>query len=70
MMTLIPLLVLEPVQDLGVLSTNKFVRIFEHNFVENKEKFRRLGIRKSRNFDAVFGKICRKDVREGILNRF
>jgi len=35
-----------------------FVRIFEHDFVGGKEKIRRHTV----TFDAVNGKICRKDV--------
>ena len=39
-----------------------YVRIFEHDFVGDKEKIRRHTLCLARVFDAVTGKICRKDV--------
>jgi len=54
---------------LRACSVSLSVRIFEHNFVEGKEKIRRHTLCMARIFDAGFGKICRKDVREEILNR-
>ncbi|MCM1522854.1 MAG: transposase [Ruminococcus sp.] len=39
------------------------VRIFEHDFVDDKAKSRRNTCRISRLFNEVSGKICRKDVR-------
>jgi len=55
--------------DLRACSESRRVQIFEHNFVEVKEKIRRHTLCMARIFDAGFGKICRKDVRVEILNR-
>ena len=46
-----------------------YVRIFEHDFVSDKEKIRRHTLCLARVFDAVTGKICRKDVRKKMRNR-
>ena len=41
-----------------------YVRIFAHDFVGDKEKNPQAYCRTARIFDAVSGKICRKDVRK------
>ena len=46
-----------------------YVRIFEHDFVDDKERIRRHTLCLARIFDAVNGIICKKDVRKKILNR-
>ena len=46
-----------------------YVRIFEHDFVSDKEKIRRHTLCLARVFDAVTSKICQKDVRKKMRNR-
>ena len=46
-----------------------YVRIFEHDFVDDKERIRRHTLCLARIFDAVSGKICRKDVENKMLNK-
>ncbi len=46
-----------------------YVRIFEHDFVDDKERIRRYTLCLARIFDAVSGKICQKDVGNKMLNK-
>ena len=48
--------------DVRACSVSFYVRLFEYNYAEDKEKIRSKAVALQVFFNAVAGKICRKDV--------
>ena len=51
-------------------SHRRGVRIFEHNFADDKANFRRRAVARQENSTQSSGKICRKDARLSYENMF